>query len=80
MSKYGKIELLEDYIYAPNYDNSLIKLLDKYDEGVPDKTAASVLKMTIEEYNKVHFYAIMKLRKSFQLKEETESESDFDTE
>lgn len=80
MEKRLKINNSEDFIDAAEYGNSLEKLLEKYHSGVPDKTAANVLNLTIKEYNKIHICAIMKLRKYLKVPEGTESEQELDNE
>lgn len=62
--KKDKIFSDPDFIHSPKHDNSLAKLIKKYDEGIPDKRIVRVLMITQEELEKIYKGAVEKLRKT----------------
>lgn len=54
-----------DWIYSKKNENSLEKLKAKYPEGCPDRIGASVLRLSLEDFQKEYEQIIFKLRAKF---------------
>jgi hypothetical protein len=64
MSRDKRIDDDADFIISTRYKNSLVKILERFPDGVPDKIGAGVLQMTVEDYLKEYNCGILKLRAS----------------
>lgn len=51
-----------DFIHSKKFENSLKLLLKKYPDGVPDRTAARVLMITMDELDEIYDSIIGKCR------------------
>ena len=60
--KNNKIANDPDFLRAPNYGNSLLKVRQAHPEGVPDKDIAKYLSLSIDEIKAIHQAALEKLR------------------
>lgn len=58
-----KIENDSDFIISEKHENSIIKLLYEYPEGVPDKIICKVLQISQEELQKHYKYAILHMKR-----------------
>lgn len=54
-----------DWIYSKKNENSLEKLKAKYPDGCPDRIGASVLRLSLEDFQKEYEQIILKLRAKF---------------
>jgi hypothetical protein len=57
--------LLEDpdFVYLPRFENSVLKLLERYPDGVPPKIIAQGLMMTEDEVVALYERVVTKLRR-----------------
>ena len=51
-----------DFILAPKFENSLVKMLDRYPTGVSDAVAAKALGISEQELSAIRQTALSKLR------------------
>lgn len=58
-----RIENDADYVYLRRFEFSLVKLLQRYPEGVPDHLIAQGLLRTEEEIGELYEATVAKLRK-----------------
>ena len=61
-----RIDNDSDFIISKRFGNSLVRLLNKYPDGVPDKIICRVLQITPEEMKKHYGCAIMKIKKDLE--------------
>ena len=59
-----------DWIYSKKNENSLGRLKVKYPDGCPDRIGASVLRLSLEDFQKEYEQIILKLRTSFGVTDE----------
>lgn len=57
-------KILEDpeFINAKRYNNNLKEMIDNFPNGCPDRIGASVLGLSLEEYEEKYEKALVKLR------------------
>jgi hypothetical protein len=56
-----------DFISLKRFDNSLLKLKEKYPEGAPTKVIAQALLMTEEEVEEAYESIILKIREALKI-------------
>jgi hypothetical protein len=64
----NRINNEEDFVHCPKMNNSIIKIVDKYPDGVEDSYIAKVLLMTEQEVVKIYEAIILKIRQSLNIK------------
>lgn len=57
-----KIENDSDFVMSKKHENSLLRLLQEYPEGVPDKLICKVLQISPEEFQKHYECAIIYMK------------------
>ena len=76
MLKITKEEMRErilndpDWIFSKKNENSLEKLKQKYPEGCPDRIGASVLRLSLEDFQKEYERIVSKLKVKFGVDDE----------
>ena len=59
-----------DWIYSKKNEFSLERLKGKYPDGCPDRIGASVLRLSLEDFQKEYEQIILKLRAKFGVTDE----------
>lgn len=57
-----KINTEPDFIYSKKFNNSLLQILEKYPNGVPDNVIVKVLKLKTAQFNTLFSKILAKLR------------------
>ena len=59
-----KINTESDFIYSKKFNNSLLEIIEKYPNGVPDNVIIKVLKLKTAQFNTMFSKILAKLREN----------------